>query len=100
MTLRSSWIDSSLELAMATIRAIEVPSPGSWGCRRIASRKASPPRVDPGVTAIQILSPHPRFSARLRRTVRAGHGRIGYGQYIGPRLTGQPDPRRRTIDGM
>src|SRR5580704_605760 len=74
MTLRSSWIDSSLELAMATIRAMEVPSPGSWGCRRIASRRASPPRVDPGVTAIQIVSSHPRLSTRLRLTARAGPG--------------------------
>jgi hypothetical protein len=53
---------------MATIRAMEVPSPGSWGCRRIASRRASPPRVDPGVSAIQIVSSDPKLSARLKAT--------------------------------
>ncbi len=62
---------------MDTIRAMEVPSPGSWGCRRIASRRASPPRVDPGVTAIEIVSSDPKLSARPRPTAQInGSSRI------------------------
>src|ERR1700733_2746777 len=70
MTLRNSWIDSTFESTMATILAIEIPSLGSWGCRRIASRRASPARVDPGVTAMKPLwhlSRH--FAGAIRRRV-------------------------------